>query len=483
MAAVTRVERVQLHDETLSWTCSSEDKTDAATLDQVLFVLESPDPSHAAPTAAYVICCLKEDPEDSLRPYQLLLLSCETVPEKLRGGRRLVRRLPDHLRCTPRHQVDVLVSTKSGRGRAPAFWQHVLGPLLQVAGGRGSGRWNVVTTQDAHSVRRYAATLGGSSSSPSRCTVLLSGDGGLADLLNGRPPVPGPAGSGAAPLPLVVLLPLGTANALFHSLHRPVGLDSPATTPLVLALRTLFFGVAAELPVFRASFSPGAQIASHAPSLPRAAADADADADAAPAASGQHADATCLYGAVVASYALHASIVYESDTPEHRVLGSQRFAVVAQRLLRESHPYKASLHVRAASSPVLERDPHPTHGYVLVSMVSNLERTFTISPRARPLDGNLHLVRLGPLGEQRIMEVMMKAYDGGSHTDLQWDDGEKVRHDQVDEVEVVTEEEDARWRVFCVDGTIVHVPKGGSMTVRKADERLFRVLVDEAVEV
>ncbi|KAG8422922.1 hypothetical protein J3459_009949 [Metarhizium acridum] len=251
----------------------------------------------------------------------------------------------------------------------------------------------------------------------------------------------------------MALLPLGTGNALFHSLHKPCA-ATPGPTPLVLALRTLFFGVAANLPVFEAKFTPGSQIVTHAGGGNQAALQLPHR---------QHV--TSLYGAIVASHGLHASIVYESDTPAYRAHGAKRFGMVAQELLKLSHPYKASLDVRppapAASEDKFERDPHETHGYILVSMVSNLESGFTISPASKPLDGKLRLVHFGAVSGDRALEAMAKAYDGGRHVDVEWDDGERVRYEEVGEVRVVSDEDDERWRVFCVDGTIVQVARGG----------------------
>lgn len=452
----TRVRDVELTDSTLTWTNADNTKEDATT-HEILFAIGS----SSDHTPSFTIYCLKEDAENQSHPFQLLLLQTDKIPQDLK--KLVITGLPPHLQPTPNNTVDIVVSTKSGTGLAQIFWQDVLQPLLQSASSKATTEaYDVIVTKDAQSVRQYATTL--NQSSNPRTIILLSGDGGIVDLLNGHEP------SADAILPLIALLPLGTGNALFHSLHKPCE-SVPGPTPLVLALRTLFLGVPANLPIFQATFTPGSHIVTYTDPSPSTS---DSQLP-------HQQDVKTLYGAIVASHGFHASIVYESDTPTYRVHGSKRFGMVAQELLKISHPYKATLDVLPPSSDKLERDPHDTHGYILVSMVSNLESNFTISPASKPLDGKLHLVHFGAISGDRAMEAMMKAYDGGKHVDVKWDDGERIRYEEVREVRVVSEEEEERWRVFCVDGTIVQVERGGGMSVGRADKELFRILVDRRV--
>lgn len=475
--SLMNVQDVELQDSKLSWTYSADKNKDSATEDEILFVIAVSD-RHGVSGQRHIICCLRENAESESEPFRLSLLATDSLPNEF-IHKPCLRGLPDHLQTRDGNQVDVVVSTKSGVGKAPAFWQIVLRPLLRIAAGQvvqtgqdgAADPCNVIVTEDAQSVRRFARSL--NSISGNRTVMLISGDGGVVDLLNGHEGEPG------SPLPLIALLPLGTGNALFHSLHKPCA-SEPGPSPLVLGLRTLFLGTAAELPVFKASFSQGAHIVSY--TSPQAEGKTSGDETSSKESiSRQDTAVSSLYGAIVASYGFHASIVYESDTPEYRVHGDKRFGMVAKQLLEESHAYKADLDVRSSHQASWERDPHDTHGYVLVSMVSNLERKFTISPSAKPLDGKLHLVQFGAVGAERTMEAMMKAYDGGKHVDLKWDDGEKVRYEEVEEVKVVAQEDDERWRKFCIDGTIVEVPRGGYMTVGLAERPQFRVLVDSRV--
>lgn len=471
-----RVQDVRIHDGSLVWTRVDDGRQDRVRVCDVLFTL---DLSNAGPgQSGFILCCLTEDPEQQAQPFQLHLLAADTVPDQLQEYR--IDGIPPHLRNGDGNEVDVVVSTHSGVGHALPFWRSVLQPLWGLVDevlGTSLRASKITVTQDAQSVRQFARGLppdqeqAAKDAPVSRTIVLLSGDGGVVDLLNGHQ---APSG---APAPLIALFPLGTGNALFHSLHKPLESSGPGPSPLVLALRTLFLGVPADLPVFEASFSPGSHIVTFVDSSGKTD-----GADEGAQLARRDAAVSSLYGAIVASYGFHASVVYESDTPEHRVHGAKRFGMVAQELLRESHPYRAKLQVRRPSSKTLELDPRETHAYVLATMVSNLERTFAISPASRPLDNRLRLVHFGPIGGERTMDVMMKAYDGGKHVGMKWDDGEEVRYEEVDEVTVEPQEDDARWRKFCIDGTIVEVPKGGSMSVSKAQKGIFRVLVDSRVQ-
>lgn len=490
------VDNVAIVGDNLTWTRA--EVSEQASRHELLFVFMA---GKLGTGLDFLLCFLNQDAgnqeqqQQQQHPFRLSVLRTTQIPSELLD--LMVTGLPPHLQhgVTSKsgitNHVDVIVSTRSGTGLALAAWQDVLQPLWDLVARHkertdgltadpSRSRYRVTVTEGPETVREFSRQLwwapGGASSSGGRTVVLLSGDGGVVDLLNGTdgdepPQVP----------PLIALLPLGTGNALFHSTHKPLYSD-PGPTPLVHGLRTLFRGVAHDLPVFRASFSPGSRIVAFAdkPAEPPSAAAAAAAAAAVDPAQLQKRETSVshLQGAIVASYGFHASIVYESDTPEHRVHGDRRFGMVAQELLRESHAYAAEVSIRRRGSTALEVIPRDRHAYVLAALVSNLERRFAISPATRPLDSQLRLVHFGPVGGERTMDVMLKAYEEGSHVGMEWDDGERVGYEQVDEVRITVLEHDERWRKVCIDGTIVEIPKGGQMSVKMLDHIIVRVLAD-----
>ncbi|CAJ2512925.1 Uu.00g010440.m01.CDS01 [Anthostomella pinea] len=403
--------------------------------------------------------------EDQAAPFKLSQSYATDLPRSLLDA-FLVHGLPEYLQSSLSRRVHVLVSTRAGTGLASKFYESVLRPLLgslglsaqdgsassePEAGSPNPGCYNLVRTQDAESVRGFARKLSdgstdGGEGTTKHTVVLLSGDGGIVEMLNGKAPVDDAAAE--TPLPLIAMLPLGTGNALFNSLHKtvetPVG--SAAPTVLVQALRTLLKGKAAPLPSFKATFPDGSRTITYKETNA-------ASSDAATGVEEQTDSVSHLYGAIVASYGFHSQLVWESDTPEYRKHGDKRFGMVAQELLKESHAYRATVEICSnndGSSPrKLDREQH---AYILATMVSNLEKTFCISPASRPLDGRLRLVHFGPVGGERTMDIMMRAYDDGKHVDMSWTGvdsaEERVGYDEVTEVRITTLEEDARWRKY-----------------------------------
>lgn len=265
--------------------------------------------------------------------------------------------------------------------------------------------------------------------------------------------------------PILIQIPLGTGNALFHSLHA----SSSIPSLYVQALRTLFTGSPKALPTFRARFSPGARLLTN---------------------EGQTASPipnSTLYGAVVASYGLHATLVADSDTTAYRKHGAARFGMVANDLLfpkdgdgKEEQPHAYRARVLLDGEVLGEGD---RHGYVLATLVSNLEKTFTVSPDSRPLDGKMRVVSFGPMGGEAQMDVMKGAYEGGRHVErgeVGYREVGKMRVEMEEEGEGKGEGEGWRWRRCCVDGLIIGIEEGGWMEVGMVErgEEVVCVVVD-----
>ena len=253
---------------------------------------------------------------------------------------------------------------------------------------------------------------------------------------------------------IIALFPLGTGNALFHSNHK----SSTIPSIYIQGLRTLLRGVPKRLPIFQANFSPGARLLTNEAR------------DSVPLQN------NIIYGAVVASYGLHATLVADSDTTEWRKHGDKRFGMVAQNLLHPAddskpHAYKADVILKNGSE---ERIPRDRHGYILLTLVSKLEKTFTISPDTEPLDGKLRIVHFGPLDGNDVMSIMGSAYEGGKHVQ-----SEEVGYRSVEGVRIDFKEtdDDYTWRRVCIDGTIVAVEKGGWVEVSMAQGEVLRLVV------
>ena len=380
--------------------------------------------------------------------------------------------------------LSVVLSTKSGSGQAEFIYNNILRPFLTHVSLTEDSDYAVLRTQSSESITELTqstflprATLG-----IPQLIILLSGDGGIVDIVNGLFSS-GPLSPKYAK-PSIALFPLGTGNALAHS--------TGIATDQTFGLATLARGSPRPLPLFKATFRH-------------------------PDPTNGRASEQTIYGAVVFSWGLHASLVADSDTPEYRKHGAARFQMAAKENLFPSngtqpHAYRGTVSVlrKHSVAPPLpsehqEKNPIPQpssgtdttgaastsrttmehwepiprqeHAYVLATLVSNLEATFRISPSSKPLDGQLRLINFGPLpgGGDAIMRIMGLAYAGGGHigeAEVGYEPIEGLRIDFGDEAG----EEEERWRRVCVDGRIVVVPKGGWVEVRMEEREVCDLL-------
>lgn len=114
------------------------------------------------------------------------------------------------------------------------------------------------------------------------------------------------------------------------------------------------------------------------------------------------------------------------------------------------------------------------HSYILCTLVSNLEKAFTISPASRPLDSKLWIVHFDSESGKEIMDIMTAAYDGGKHVDMP-----VLGYQEVESVKIDFQEEKGEWLRVCVDGAIVRVEEDGWMKVSngKKGEEVLNVVV------
>ncbi|KAF2445033.1 hypothetical protein P171DRAFT_431800 [Karstenula rhodostoma CBS 690.94] len=363
---------------------------------------------------------------------------------------------------TSDEETHVIISTGSGTGKAEIFYEQAVKPILETLWPEGHTNFLTHRTESATTIQELTNDIlfPTANAGITLRIVLLTGDGGIIDLVNGLLAQP-PSSSYIAPK--VVLLPLGTANALYHSIN--VGNPHQNTWGLkALCLNPSNKAQRKPLPIFTASFSPGARLLTNE----------GRDEEVLP--QDPKSGRPILHGAVVASWAMHATLVADSDTAEYRKFGIDRFKMAAKEALYPAngsppHPYHASVSVLQGSDWTLL--PNEEHMYVLATMVSNLEKPFCISPRSKPLDGSLWLVHFGPTSGDEAMRVMGLAYAGGKHVEESM-----VRYEEIDGLRIEFHEKEDRWRRVCIDGKIVRVEEGGWVEITKEDRRVLDVVVE-----
>lgn len=283
-----------------------------------------------------------------------------------------------------------------------------------------------------------------------------------------------------------MLVPAGTANALYSSLFPPVkGEDTGSVEYKLKSLRAFLDG------------KEGVPLTLAATTLY-------------PPTGDSQAVSTRVVSGVVTSTCLHASILYDSEKLRKEYPGLERFKVAAQRNGKRWYNATAKLLPSSLSGAVQIYDPisqkfidHPEWKkekpiveltgpfiYFLSTVnVDRLEPEFRVTPLARTLPSSgatQDIVIVRPLRDpsinkgdevsreqyvDKIWQVMKGAYADGSLIDLRYDEkGEVVSEGNgplvVEYVrcggwEWIPADNDERAPLVCADGDILTIPVGG----------------------
>ena len=310
---------------------------------------------------------------------------------------------------------------------AEEFYQKTVKPLLDSGDECEQAHEKILTVSDK-SVTEFASgiLLRRANAGAPQTVLLLSGDGGVIDTLNAL------LSSNRASTyrkPSLGIVAMGTGNALAYS----TGFSKDRT----LGLRHFYRGNPHRLPTFTVRFSSGSELL------------VNEGKDTEPLQRNDLHERV-VYGAVVCSWALHASIVADSDTSEYRKHGNQRFIMAANELLHPSdgsppHVYKGTVSyvpLLSHQNPAVHLfQKGSLHSYVLATMVSHLEPGFHISPHSAPLDGQLRIFRLRPMTAAKMEAILGKVFQDGSHVD-----DPAVEYESVQSMKIEMHEEDPRWR-------------------------------------
>ncbi|KAG5361344.1 Sphingosine kinase A [Yarrowia sp. C11] len=275
--------------------------------------------------------------------------------------------------------LTVIDSVKAGKARSNTY-STALKPLLEAA----EITHKYIETTSPTTIADFAASLDAPEGSS---YLFISGDTSIHEFLNGLKDAQNFKG-------ILAVIPAGTGNALANSL---------ALGSVESAIERFLTGEPQKYPIYRVSTGDKS-----------------------------------LYSLVVVSYGFHANLIAQSDTPEYRKLGNERFQVVAKQLLEHPQKYKSSIYLDKSEVPL----PNDETSYVLFTTMKMLEPGFTISP-----EGDckcLHLVRIN--APDNLMEYMMMAYGGGTH----------VKEPNVDYISAKSARLDIpKDSVICVDGFIL----------------------------
>ena len=413
-----------------------------------LVYLEEPEPSGADnqdPHAVARIEQIQDPPHALLEKFQITGISKHlSVPAGPHSRRNL----------------HVVVSIKSGTCKANSFFDHVVHPTLEALG-LSEQHYEVHRTTSERFIGDFTRNilLPRANQGIQQTVLLLSGDGGVVDIINA---LLRPSRSPGFVKPTIGLVAMGTGNALANS----SGLLRDSTK----GLRSFIRGKPHNLPTFTAKFSPGSELLTNE----------GRRSEQLPQEGGYFG---VLHGAVVCSWGLHASLVADSDTTEYRKYGSERFQMAAKELLfpldgSKPHAYKGRVtlfRMNEGGREYPEYLDRSEHTYILATLVSNLEEKFRISPLSKPLDGQLRLIHFGALSSQEVLRILGMASTAGGHIREAI-----VGYQTIEGMRINIEESDSRWRRICVDGKIVQVGEDGWVEVRKETHDVLDLVVDVA---
>lgn len=367
----------------------------------------------------------------------------------------LIRKVPEHLYVSPNkdgsRNLHIVVSTRSGLGEAQQYYKDVLSEALSVID-LNSESYQTHITESERSITEITEKiiLPRANDGVAQTILLLSGDGGIVDTVNALLLA---SRSEKYVKPIIGLICMGTGNAMANS----TGLNHDATR----GLTSIFRGVPHSLPTFKVDFSPGSVFLT----------DEGRKTEPLPQESGHG----IVHGVVVCSWALHASLVADSDTTEYRRYGSQRFQMAAKELMTPDdgsapHVYNGKITLYKSDDKGQEYSediPDTSTSYIVATLVSNFEQNLLISPHSKPLDGQLRVLRFGDISGADVMRLLWMAMRGGGH-----EKDEMTQYAPINGLKIQINEPDARWRRVCVDGKIVRVEEGGYFEVRKGQEEV-----------
>lgn len=117
-------------------------------------------------------------------PFELKTTSATNLPQECLED-YLVKNLPTYLQAAET-KIFVLISTLSGTGLAPDFYDAVLHRILDSIG-LPQTSYTLIRTDNADSVKDFASStlLDGANQGRKQSILMLSGDGGMVDTING----------------------------------------------------------------------------------------------------------------------------------------------------------------------------------------------------------------------------------------------------------------------------------------------------------
>ncbi|KAK9466021.1 ATP-NAD kinase-like domain-containing protein [Lipomyces arxii] len=386
--------------------------------------------------ASSVLYCTSSD-ESSDVPF-LNIADVVISPKESKLQSKFLHKIPQHL-DSKFSNVTVINSTFAGKQLGSKVYEQLLKPLFVVL----DVAHEYIATESATSIASFAGQLVTSNDSEKESTVIImSGDTSIHELVNALHPISSSRNLTLAPIPT------GSGNSLTTTLSVLTPID---------AISRLLFGSPHALNPFYAVFPPECKEV-----IPPSEADPEGKTVNLNTPDEFSDGSSWIYAFVEVSWALHAALLGDSDSPEYRKLGNDRFKIAAKENLDRNVGWNGPIKY-VTTAGVSEQEAGP-HSYVLWTTSTNLEPGFCIAPTAVPLSGKIQMIEIPFMDGEEVMRLLMLAYQDGKHVEQK-----EVFYKEVQEADVTVEEHEERMRRFCVDGRIIIVPEGSVVSIHKGE--------------
>lgn len=324
-------------------------------------------------------------------------------------------------------EVYVVDSIKAGIERSEqefGIYNGILRPIFELL----KIKHEHLITETSTSIKEFGESLKGSTKQ--KTVIFISGDTSISEFVNSLTKA-----SSSSMLKLFVI-PAGTGNSLALSIGNNGVLDS------IAKLFTHSTKDVHPLYLYEVEFPLGSYFLSQ---------------------SEKTQEITKPYKfLVVFSWCFHASLVSDSDTPELRKNGIERFKMAAFSNLAQEQRYDGTVKVGSKKF-------EGPFAYLVITLSQRFEPTFEILPKGNIFEDSLYLVSFkteetetaeqDPLVKGKyIMDIMGEVYNKGKHIENDKVIYEKIEEGQNIEILIKNAKEE-RKRRFCLDGSIILLPE------------------------
>ncbi|KAH3666589.1 hypothetical protein WICMUC_005573 [Wickerhamomyces mucosus] len=364
--------------------------------------------------------------------YQLL----SNINDKIDDDKSSITKIPKHLIQSKFQDIFIIDSIYSGIGRDNRdFYKDILKPIFKDL----NINHNYIKTENDQSIINFIKDQIVKNST----IILLSGDSSIFEIVNTI------ANNNYLKEKNFVInlgiIPLGTGNSIAYSSGILNEFD---------ALKTLFNdSKISKLPIYKVSFPIGKSFDIN-----------------------NNVQINSLYFLVVVSWGVHAGLVHESEKPELKKLGVERFKLAFNNLISNPNlQYQGELYIEEEEEENNNNKtilvPNGNNLYTTILSVPLVEKTYKLSPHSNIKTNQLHLINIPELETRdEFVKIIFLPYQDGAHINNK----HVLYKDIGNSIVLKIQQDNAK---ICVDGKIISIEdsKGEEVKVELIDQDQFNI--------